>query len=61
MDEKLAALAQLEKSASPADMRGAAAALEIELGEGDVPEQIENIRKFLRIQAKYDGSRLRDR
>ena len=38
-----------------------AAALEIELGEGDVPEQIENIRKFLRIQAKYDGSRLRDK
>ena len=61
MDEKLAALAQLEKSASPADMRGAAAALEIEPGEGDVREQIENIRKFLKIQAKYDGSRLRDR
>lgn len=61
LDEKLAALAQLEKSASPADMRGAAAALEIEPGEGDVREQIENIRKFLKIQAKYDGSRLRDR
>lgn len=38
-----------------------AAALDTDLGTGGIREQIENVRRLLGIQARYDGSRLRER
>ena len=61
MDEKLEALAKLEKTATQADLNGLAAALDTDLGTGGIREQIENVRRLLGIQARYDGSRLRER
>ncbi len=60
LEEKLAALSRLSKSASQADLGGLAAALDTDLGQGSREEQIESARKFLEIQRRYDGSRLRN-
>lgn len=59
LEERLAALGRLEKTGSQADLDCLAAALEMEPGSGSIREQAENIRKFLEIRGKYDGSRLR--
>lgn len=56
---RLAALRKLEKSAGQGDIDCLAAVLETDPGTGSIREQLENIRKFLGIHGKYDGSRLR--
>lgn len=56
---RLAALRKLEKSAGQGDIDCLAAVLETDPGTGSIREQLENIRKFLEIHGKYDGSRLR--
>lgn len=56
---RLAALRKLEKSASQGDVDCLGAVLETDPGAGSIRERLENIRKFLGIHGKYDGSRLR--
>lgn len=60
-EQKLAALARLSKTASQTDLNSLAAVLDADLGQGSVADQIENVRKLLEIQRRYDGSRLRSR
>lgn len=56
---RMAALKRMEGHVGQQEVDSIRLVLELAPGTGDIPHQLEDIRKYMEMQRRYDGSRLR--
>lgn len=59
LDVKLEILSAMEGKASQEDMDLVCEALDLPMGQGEVEEQMDAVKKYLQMRRKFDGGRLR--
>lgn len=60
-DGRIAALKKMEGHVGQQEVDSIRVVLELAPGTGDIRRQLEDIRKYMEMQKRYDGSRLRQR